>query len=124
VLVGLTPGMSRGHDRAAFDELLRQAPVADVRILLGHNPNFVASLGQSAGPATLALAGHTHGGQVVLPFVGPLYTKTRLPRRYASGVHDLQGVTLHVSAGVGMERGAAPQIRFLCPPEICILELR
>jgi predicted MPP superfamily phosphohydrolase len=46
-----------------------------------------------------------------------------LPRLYASGLHDYQGMPLHVSAGVGMERGTAPQIRFLCPPEICLLEI-
>ena len=123
VLVGLTPGMSRGNEQRALVQLLRQAPGADVRIVLGHNPNFVANLVDSGLTADLILAGHTHGGQVVLPFFGPPYTKTKLPRRYASGLQDYGGLALHVSAGVGMERGAAPQVRFLCPPEICLLEL-
>lgn len=123
-LVGLTSGMSRGNDQLAFEKLLREAPVADVRIVLGHNPNFVATLVDLGVNADLVLAGHTHGGQVVLPFFGAPYTKTNLPRRYASGLHDYSGLALHVSAGVGMERGAAPQVRFLCPPEICLLELR
>jgi len=55
--------------------------------------------------------------------LGAPITKTRLPRRYASGLHDYAGVPIHVSAGVGMERGAAPQLRFLCPPEISLLEV-
>jgi hypothetical protein len=123
-LVGLTPGMSRGHEPLALEKLLSEAPVADVRIVFGHNPNFVATLADAGVNADLVLAGHTHGGQVVLPFFGAPMTKTHLPRRYASGLHDYSGLALHVSAGVGMERGAAPQIRFLCPPEICLLELR
>ena len=56
----------------------------------------------------LALAGHTHGGQVALPFFGPPYTSSPLPRKYAGGLHDYQGTLLHVSRGVGMERGPAP----------------
>jgi uncharacterized protein len=122
-LVGLTPGMSRGNESLAIQKLLSETPVADVRIVFGHNPNFVATLADTGLTADLVLAGHTHGGQVVLPFFGAPYTKTNLPRRYASGLHDYKGLALHVSAGVGMERGAAPQIRFLCPPEICLIEL-
>jgi hypothetical protein len=122
-LVGLTSGMSRGNEPLALEKLLSEAPVADVRIVLGHNPNFVANLVDLGAKPDLVLAGHTHGGQVVLPFFGAPYTKTNLPRRYASGLHDYKGLALHVSAGVGMERGAAPQVRFLCPPEICLLEL-
>jgi predicted MPP superfamily phosphohydrolase len=73
----------------------------------------------------LALAGHTHGGQVVVPFFGPLLTLSDVPRHVAAGgVHELGPVRVHVSRGVGMERGSAPQIRFFCPPEICLLTLR
>jgi len=72
----------------------------------------------------LVLAGHTHGGQVVLPFVGPLTTASRLPHLYAGGLHDYGGTPLHVSRGVGMERSFAPPVRFLCPPEICVLDVR
>ena len=72
----------------------------------------------------LVLAGHTHGGQVVMPFFGPVVTASRLPRLFAGGLHDFRGTPLHVSRGVGMERGFSPPVRFLCPPEICVLDLR
>lgn len=121
-IMGLTPGTSRGHRQASLEALLRSAPAGDLRLVMGHNPDFVIGLA-GAGLADLAIAGHTHGGQVALPFLGAPYTKSRLPRLYASGLHDYQGMPLHVSAGVGMERGTAPQIRFLCPPEICLLEI-
>ena len=121
-LIGVTPRMSHGRDPQGLLALVRQAPSDAVRIVIGHGPDFVRDLAGSV-PVDLALAGHTHGGQVVLPWLGAPITKTRLPRRYASGLHDYAGVPIHVSAGVGMERGAAPQLRFLCPPEISLLEV-
>jgi predicted MPP superfamily phosphohydrolase len=124
VLVGLTIGMSRGREKAGLEQLVRGAPQGDFRIVFGHNPNFVAELAPLGKCADLVLAGHTHGGQVALPLLGAPFTQMSLPNRYASGLHDYEGLTLHVSAGVGMERAAAPQIRFLCPPEICLLRVR
>ena len=53
---------------------------------------------------------------------GAPFTKTRIARRYASGLNDYEGIPIHVSPGVGMERGTAPQIRFLCPPEVSVLD--
>jgi hypothetical protein len=91
--------------------------------VLGHSPDYV--LGLRDGPRIeLAFAGHTHGGQIVVPFFGPPLTLSRVPRHIAAGgLHELGRVFVHVSRGVGMERGSAPQIRFLCPPEICVLTL-
>jgi predicted MPP superfamily phosphohydrolase len=122
-LVGLTPAMSHGRDPRGLLDLVRRAPPADLRIVAGHGPDFVAELAGQV-PVDLALAGHTHGGQIVLPFVGALYTKSTLPRAYASGLHDFGGILINVSAGVGMERGTAPQVRFLCPPEISVIDIR
>ena len=121
-LVGLTPAMSHGRSTRSLLDLVGRAPQDCIRIVIGHGPDFVIDLAGTA-PVELALAGHTHGGQVVLPVVGPPYTKTRLPGRYASGLNEYQGVPIHVSAGIGMERGTAPQIRFLCPPEVSVLEV-
>jgi predicted MPP superfamily phosphohydrolase len=123
-LVGLTIRMSRGQEDAALLQLMSQVPPGDLRIVIGHNPNFVQTLAAHHVRTDLALAGHTHGGQVVLPLLGPPMTKMNLPARYASGLGDYEGIPLHVSRGIGMERGAAPQIRFLCPPEICVLNVR
>jgi predicted MPP superfamily phosphohydrolase len=113
---------SRGRERRpeALGELLGAVPRADVRVVISHAPDFVDALPE---PVDLVLAGHTHGGQVVLPFFGPPHTASRLPRLYAGGLHDYAGTPLHVSRGVGMERGFAPPLRFLCPPEICVLDV-
>jgi uncharacterized protein len=121
-LVGLTSGMSRANEREPMRALVGRAPAGDVRIVFGHQPDYVIPLTESTR-VDLALAGHTHGGQVALPLFGPPYTSSPLPRRYAGGLHDYRGTLLHVSRGIGMERGPAPQIRFLVPPEICVLDL-
>jgi predicted MPP superfamily phosphohydrolase len=90
-------------------------------IVLGHKPNF--ALGQIEGD--LLLAGHTHGGQVRLPLVGPLITHARVPRAWAAGLTELGGGRwLLVSRGIGMEREFAPRMRFCCRPELVVIELR
>lgn len=89
-------------------------------IVFGHAPNF--ALGEVQ--ADLLIAGHTHGGQVRLPLFGPIITLSRVPRSWAAGRTELEGGrTLYVSRGIGMERGYAPRMRFLCRPELVVLEL-
>ena len=90
-------------------------------IVVGHGPDFALSQGVEGD---LLVAGHTHGGQVRLPLVGPLVTLSNVPRAWAAGVTRLPGErTLVVSRGVGMERGHAPRLRFLCRPEIVIVDV-
>jgi uncharacterized protein len=89
-------------------------------LVLGHIPNF--ALGKI--DADLLVAGHTHGGQVRLPFIGPLMTLSRVPRAWAAGLTELpHGGKLLVSRGLGMERGHAPRLRFLCRPELMVIDL-
>ncbi|MBU4272004.1 MAG: metallophosphoesterase [Planctomycetes bacterium] len=89
-------------------------------IILGHVPNFALS---DCG-ADLLIAGHTHGGQVRLPWLGPIIVNCEIPRRWACGLSDLPGGgKLMVSRGVGMERGFAPRFRFLCRPELVVIDL-
>ena len=89
-------------------------------IVLGHVPNF--SLGENE--ADLLIAGHTHGGQVQLPFVGPLVTFASVPRDWASGMTEISpGKYLLVSRGLGLEHHGAPKMRFLCRPELAIIDL-
>src|SRR5262245_45828412 len=118
-------GLTRAHSRRHLDE--SQAAVArafdGLTIVLGHAPDFALTASRSGVPL-LCVAGHTHGGQVQLPFLGPLLTLSRIPRAMAGGgLFRLEDSWLCVSRGVGMERGYAPRIRFLCRPELVVLEL-
>jgi predicted MPP superfamily phosphohydrolase len=119
-ITGLSRTRGRERDPAWLARLMMSGPPADHRIVISHAPDFVDRL---PWPVELVLAGHTHGGQVVLPLFGPPKTAMRLPRRFAGGLHDHAGTPLHVSRGVGMERGFAPPVRLLCPPEVCVLDL-
>lgn len=65
--------------------------------------------------ADLMLAGHTHGGQVRLPIIGPIVAPSRYGVRYASGVFKIGKMAMQVSRGIS---GADP-LRWNCPPELC-----
>jgi hypothetical protein len=106
--------------RDSFDRQLRVAARPSLHIAFGHGPDF--ALGDVQ--ADLLIAGHTHGGQVQLPFLGPLVTLSAVPRAWASGVTELSGGrTLVVSRGIGMERADAPRLRFLCRPEVVVIRV-
>lgn len=105
----------------SFDDRLEITPSERFSVVFGHGPDF--ALGHV--DADLMLAGHTHGGQVQLPGVGPIVTLSKVPRAWASGVTRFDdGRTLIVSRGVGLERGPAPRLRFLCRPELVFVEVR
>jgi hypothetical protein len=122
-IVGLRPESSRLPLDAR--DVAGAHGFAGLTVVMGHAPDFVASLLRD-GITTplLCIAGHTHGGQLVVPLLGPLITLSRLPRRYAGGLHRIGAAWLVVSRGIGMERGYAPRIRMFCPPELVVLELR
>jgi hypothetical protein len=91
------------------------------RILLAHDPDIVLDLAAlGAPPPDLVVAGHTHGGQIRLPLLPPFYTATRLPRRFASGLHSWHGIPFYVTPGLGTSVLPA---RFLVPPEITRIDL-
>lgn len=93
-----------------------------VRILVGHKPDAIELVRET--PVDLVVAGHTHGGQVSLPFFGPPLTLSGVPRHVAAGgLHELDGTPIYVSTGVGRERGHAPQLRLGVRPSIGIIDL-
>jgi predicted MPP superfamily phosphohydrolase len=110
------------QERRSFSPKLRihNDSLERFHIVLGHSPNF--ALGEIE--ADLLVAGHTHGGQVRLPWLGPILNSSRLPRSQAAGLSTLpSGAKLVVSRGIGMERYTAPRLRFLCRPELVVIDL-
>jgi predicted MPP superfamily phosphohydrolase len=89
-----------------------------VRVLLSHTPDQLEWARR--WDFDLMLAGHTHGGQVRLPLIGPLFVPSRIEVRYSAGVFHEPPLVLHVTRGVS---GKTP-LRINCPPEIDKLTLR
>lgn len=111
--------LSLGDSRRT-DAVVNNPEPSKYHVVLGHSPDF--ALGRV--DADLLLAGHTHGGQVRLPLVGPVMTMCHLPRAWVAGRTRLPGgATLIVSRGIGLERGHAPRLRFLCRPELVVIDL-
>jgi predicted MPP superfamily phosphohydrolase len=70
----------------------------------------------------LVLCGHTHGGQVKLPWIGALFIPgQRLFPRYVRGVYSMGGTSMHVTAGLGTSH---LPVRFMCPPEVAFIHWR
>ena len=88
------------------------------RILLSHTPDNIGWARQQQ--IDLMLSGHTHGGQIRLPVLGPVYSPSRAGCRYSAGVFWLDPTLLYVSRGIS---GREP-IRYNCPPELTELVLR
>jgi len=103
-----------------IQKALEQTKEADFKILLSHAPDF-ADIARKY-PIDLQLSGHSHGGQVRLPFVGHLYTPA-YANKYIKGKYQFKHnrLKLYVNSGIGTTR---LPLRFLCVPEIYELTLK
>ena len=97
---------------------LSSSPPPPLRLLLSHTPDHLPWAREHH--FDLMLAGHNHGGQIRLPWLGALITPSRYGFRYAGGLYHEPPTLLHVSRGIS----GAPPIRLNCPPEITLLVLR
>ena len=99
------------------------------KLLLAHSPDILMKLDGRA--PDLILAGHTHGGQIRLPLIGPLWLHSRYKLRISDGYfepeqlsrltgRDIHGVRMYVSRGLGC---SGIRARFACPPEIVLITL-
>ena len=98
---------------------MRHVKRADVLIGLVHVPTDLASFSQRG--FHLVLSGHTHGGQVRLPFFGAMRTQCDLPTSKARGLHWVERTAVHVSQGLGA--GNHLRVRMLCPPTAYVITL-
>jgi uncharacterized protein len=108
-------------DGPRLAQLMAGTPPSQLTVLLYHSPDL-APFADELG-VDLMLSGHTHGGQVRLPWLGALYASSLYGKRFQAGRYALDRTTLYVSRGIGMEGKGAPRVRFLCPPEVVLWEI-
>jgi predicted MPP superfamily phosphohydrolase len=113
-------GLSVDRPEACRD-LLRGAGSDRFRIFLFHTPDLIEDVNGLG--VDLYLCGHTHGGQVALPWYGAIITLSKFGKKYESGLYRLGGTTLYVNRGLGLERAPAPQVRFFARPEIAVFDI-
>lgn len=112
---GVGDDFSKFADSGATVALVRRLPGA--HILFTHSPDIAPTL---PADMPLLLAGHTHCGQFVLPFYGPVSDVTRYGERYRCGVRVEGGRTVVVTAGLGT---SGPPLRLGAPPDLWLLTL-
>lgn len=100
-----------------LNSALQGVPPDAFKIALFHSPAYFDRV---AGHANLCLSGHTHGGQVRLPFLNPLWLPAGCGR-YVEGWYEESGSQMYVSRGVGM---SILPVRFLCRPELAFITVR
>lgn len=106
------------EDQDRLDLVLEQLPATGAAILLAHEPDF-ADISAATGRFDLQISGHTHGGQIRFPRIGPIYIPTG-GKKYPSGRYQLNGMVQYTNRGVGT---SAMQFRYNCPPEITVFTL-
>ncbi len=114
-VAGLDSVRARRH---RLDRVLEALPAEGTAILLVHEPDY-ADVTARTNRFDLQLSGHSHGGQVVLPVMGP----PRLPplaRKYYSGLYRVGRMLEYTNRGIGM---VGLPVRFCCRPEITLFTL-
>lgn len=104
------------HYNVIPQNIIKKSDDGNSIIVLSHNPDLFPDIPQFT---SLTLSGHTHGGQICLPFLGGIFTPSMWEQRFNKGYIVENNKHLYVTSGLGF---SAP-IRFGNPPEIVILEL-
>jgi predicted MPP superfamily phosphohydrolase len=114
-LAGVNDVLSHTAD---LSKTMRPVPAGEAAILLAHEPDFADEAANF--PIDLQLSGHSHGGQIRVPLLPPLYLP-KMAKKYVLGTYHIGPLTLYTTAGIGT---IGLPMRFNCPPEITLLTLR
>jgi predicted MPP superfamily phosphohydrolase len=90
-------------------------------VFLTHSPDAITAVAREK--VDLCCCGHTHGGQIALPFYGALITLTRTGKQFEAGLYRVGQTWLYVNRGIGMEGGWLPRVRFCARPELTLIDL-
>lgn len=114
-LAGIDDLLGRTADLSAT---LHGIPSDEATVLLAHEPDYADYV--ASHPVDLQLSGHSHGGQIRIPLLPPLYLPV-LGRKYIWGKYQIRDLTLYTNPGLGT---IAIPVRLNCAPEITLLTLR
>jgi predicted MPP superfamily phosphohydrolase len=120
-LVGVACSHHQSLDQFRLEQALNDVQGPGLQLLLYHSPDLIYKAAERH--IDLYLAGHTHGGQLRLPFYGPMATGSIYGKQFFHGLFEVSGTRMYVSQGLGFEGGALPRARFLCRPEIVDMQL-
>jgi predicted MPP superfamily phosphohydrolase len=102
-------------------DTVKALPTDRFNVFLYHTPDLIEDV---SGPGVdLYLCGHTHGGQICLPWWGAMMTFSKFGKKYESGLYRVGETTLYVNRGLGLESRPAPQVRFLARPKIAVFDI-
>ncbi len=104
--------------RADLHSALQPIPTDEAVILMAHEPDYADYVARH--PVDLQLSGHSHGGQIRLPMIPPLYLPP-LGRKYVRGLYTIRELTLYTTIGVGT---IELPVRLNCPPEVTLITVR
>jgi uncharacterized protein len=111
-------GLDDNPDETDLTAALKKVPAREPVVALIHEPDTADFV--SKYPVDLQLSGHSHGGQVRLPFIGAAYLPP-LARKYPRGLRKVGGLTLYTNVGIGT---MGLPLRLNCPPEVTLFTLR
>jgi predicted MPP superfamily phosphohydrolase len=100
------------------DVALRGVPRQECTLIAVHEPDFADEMRKF--PVDFQMSGHSHGGQIRFPGVGPLYLP-RWARKYPLGHYKIGDLQLYTNRGIGV---IVLPMRFMCPPEITVFTLK
>jgi predicted MPP superfamily phosphohydrolase len=118
--IWITGVSCKKEDKAG--DVLKKVPDDCFSVFLYHYPDLVEDL--NGLNVDLYLAGHTHGGQIALPFYGAIITLSKFGKKYESGEYKVGNTILYVNRGLGLAAGFNPKMRFFARPEITVFDLK
>lgn len=103
--------------KADLPRALSSVAAGETTLLLAHEPDYANLVAKFS--VDLQLSGHSHGGQVRIPGVGPIVLPS-LARKYHTGLYRVHDLQVYTSRGLGV---ISPPVRFNCPPEVGLITL-
>jgi predicted MPP superfamily phosphohydrolase len=103
------------------DKVLSNMQKDVFNVFLYHYPDLIDHV--QGDRADLYLCGHTHGGQISLPYYGAIITLSKCGKKYESGEYHVGKTFAYVNRGIGLELLPAPQVRFGARPEIAVFDI-